>query len=109
MAILSVRANIQELSDYALPYGVTQGQSWPAAIFREADFHSQSISCVPGTDKFQGHLQGNSGLQPGAYNGRREGILRWRKEQKQGTLDRRFRYNLGQAPDLTRDELGSEL
>ncbi len=31
-------ATIQDLSDFALPYGVTQGLYWQAAIFREADF-----------------------------------------------------------------------
>jgi hypothetical protein len=41
------------------------------------------------------------------YFGRREGILRRRKEQKQGTLERRFQYNLGQAPKQTRGELAS--
>jgi putative transposase len=43
------------------------------------------------------------------YYGRREEILQRRKEQKQATLDRRFQYNLGQAPNQTRGELGSEL
>ena len=43
------------------------------------------------------------------YYGRREVILKRRQEQKQATLDARFRYNLGQAPNLTRDELGNEL
>jgi putative transposase len=43
------------------------------------------------------------------YYGRREEILKRRKEQKQATLDRRFQYNLGQAPNQTRGELGSEL
>jgi hypothetical protein len=26
------------LADFALPCGITEGLSWPAAIFREADF-----------------------------------------------------------------------
>ena len=43
------------------------------------------------------------------YFGRREEILERRKEQKQATLERRFQYNLGQASNLTRDELGNEL
>jgi hypothetical protein len=43
------------------------------------------------------------------YPNEREEILKWRKEQKQETLDRRFQYNLGQAPNQTRGELGSEL
>ena len=43
------------------------------------------------------------------YCGRREEILKRRKEQKQATLERRFQYNLGQAPNQTRGELGSEL
>ena len=38
-AIPSEWATTQELSDFALPYGVTQGLSWPAAIFREADLN----------------------------------------------------------------------
>jgi transposase InsO family protein len=43
------------------------------------------------------------------YYGRREEILQRRREQKQDTLDRRFQYNLGQAPTPTRGELGTEL
>ncbi len=43
------------------------------------------------------------------YYGRREEILKRRKEQKQTTLDRRFQYNLGQVPDQTWAELGTEL
>ena len=38
-------ATIQELSDFALPYGVTQDLSWSAASFREADC-SFPIHCV---------------------------------------------------------------
>jgi hypothetical protein len=34
---------------------------------------------------------------------------RRRKEQKQDTLDRRFQYNLGQAPKQARCELGFDL
>jgi hypothetical protein len=41
--------------------------------------------------------------------GRREGILKRRGEQEQATLDRRFQHNLGPAPDLPRDELGTGL
>ena len=43
------------------------------------------------------------------YYGRREEMLKRRKEQKQATLESRFRYNLGQAPNQTRSELGSGL
>ena len=43
------------------------------------------------------------------YYGRREEILQRRKEQKQATLERRFQYNLGQAHNPTRGELGTEL
>jgi transposase InsO family protein len=43
------------------------------------------------------------------YFGRREEILKRRQEQEQATSDRRFQYNLGQAPNLTRDELENEL
>ena len=43
------------------------------------------------------------------YFGRREEILKRRKEQKQETLDRRFQYNRGPAPNQTRGELGTEL
>lgn len=43
------------------------------------------------------------------YFGRREETLKRRKEQKQETLDRRFRYNLGPSPDQPWGELGSEL
>jgi putative transposase len=40
------------------------------------------------------------------YYGRREEILKRRKEQKQATLQRRFQYNLGQASNPTRGEPG---
>ena len=43
------------------------------------------------------------------YCGRRQNILKRRKEQKQVTIDARFQYNLGQASNLTRDELGTGL
>jgi putative transposase len=43
------------------------------------------------------------------YCGRREEILKRRKKPKHATLERRFRYNLGQAPNQTPGELGSEL
>jgi putative transposase len=43
------------------------------------------------------------------YFGRREGILKRRKTQKQATIYARFQYNLGQALDRARRELGSEL
>jgi putative transposase len=43
------------------------------------------------------------------YYGRREEIFRRRKEQKQATLEGRFRYNLGKAPEQTWSEPGSEL
>ena len=50
-----------------------------------------------------------SPAEPDGRVGRREGILHRRREQKQATLDRRFRYNLGQASNPPRGELGSEL
>ena len=43
------------------------------------------------------------------YYGRWEEILIRRKEQKQATLEHRFQYNLGQAPNPTRGQLGTEL
>jgi putative transposase len=43
------------------------------------------------------------------YFGRRIEILKRRNEQKQETLDRRFQYNLVQALDPIRGELGTEL
>jgi putative transposase len=46
---------------------------------------------------------------PDVYFGRREGILKRRKEQKQATLERRLQYNLGPAPDQTPGELRTEL
>jgi putative transposase len=46
---------------------------------------------------------------PDVCYGQREEILKRRKEQKQETLERRFRYNLGPAPDPTRDEPGTGL
>jgi RNA-directed DNA polymerase len=43
------------------------------------------------------------------YYGRREEILKRRKEQKQETLEHRFQYNVGPALNQTRDGLGNEL
>jgi hypothetical protein len=43
------------------------------------------------------------------YPNEREEILKRRKDEKQATLGRRFRYNLGQAPNQTRGELRTEL
>jgi len=43
------------------------------------------------------------------YYGRQQEILKRRKDEKQETLDRRFQYNLGQAPNPTRGELRTEL
>jgi hypothetical protein len=43
------------------------------------------------------------------YPDEREEILKRRKDEKQVTLDRRFQYNLGQAVNPPRGELGSEL
>jgi putative transposase len=42
------------------------------------------------------------------YYGRREEILQRRKGQKHATLELRFQYNLEQAPNQTRGELGGE-
>jgi putative transposase len=53
--------------------------------------------------------QGIGNVTPAdVYFGRWEEILQRRREQEQATLDRRFHYNLGQAPNQTRDELESE-
>jgi len=41
--------------------------------------------------------------------GRRQNILKRRKEQKQVTIDARFQYNLGQESNQTRGDPGSEL
>ena len=43
------------------------------------------------------------------YYGRREGILKRRKEQKQVTLERRFQFNLGRSQNPTWGELGGKL
>jgi hypothetical protein len=54
--------------------------------------------------------EGIGNLTPAdAYYGRREEILKQRKEQKQVTIDARCRYNLGQAPNQTLGEMGTEL
>jgi len=54
--------------------------------------------------------EGISNVTPAdVYYGRQEEILKRRKEQKQETLDRRFQYNLGQALNPPRGELGTEL
>jgi RNA-directed DNA polymerase len=60
--------------------------------------------------KYRRYPEGIGNVTPAdVYYGRREGILKRRKEQKQATLDRRFPYNLGQAPNPTRGELRTEL
>lgn len=54
--------------------------------------------------------QGIGKVTPGdVYDGRREAILKRRKEQEQATTESRFRYNLAQALNQTRGELGIEL
>jgi len=59
--------------------------------------------------KYRRYHEGIGNVTPAdVYYGRREEILRRRKEQKQATLDRRFQYNLGQARNQTRSELGAE-
>jgi putative transposase len=60
--------------------------------------------------KYQRYHQGIGNVTPAdVYFGRREEILKRSKEQKQETLERRFQYNLGQPPNPTRGELGTEL
>jgi putative transposase len=63
--------------------------------------------------KFYNHQRYHEGIgnvtPADVYYGRREEILRKRKEQKQQTLTRRFHCNLDQASNLTRGELGNEL
>jgi len=60
--------------------------------------------------KYRRYHEGIGNVTPAdVYFGRREEILKRRKEQKQVTLERRFQYNLDQASNLTQDELGNEL
>jgi RNA-directed DNA polymerase len=60
--------------------------------------------------KYQRYHEGIGNVTPAdVYHGRREEILKRRKEQKLETLERRFQYNLGQASNLTRDELRTKL
>ena len=63
--------------------------------------------------EFYNHRRYHEGIGNGTpadvYFRRREEILKRRKEQKQATLARRFQYNLGQAPNQTWGELGTEL
>lgn len=63
--------------------------------------------------KFYNHRRYHEGIgnvtPADVYYGRREEILKRWKEQKQVTLDARFRYNLDQAPSQTGSELGPEL
>jgi len=60
--------------------------------------------------RYRRYHEGIGNVTPAdVYYGRREEILKRRKEQKQATLERRFQYNLGQAHNPTRGELGSEL
>jgi putative transposase len=60
--------------------------------------------------KYRRYHEGIGNVTPAdVYYGRREEILKRRKEQKQATLKRRFQYNLGQAHNPTPGELGTEL
>lgn len=60
--------------------------------------------------KYRRYHEGIDHVTPAdVYFGRREEILKRRKEQKEATLERRFQYKLDQASNLTRDELGNEL
>jgi putative transposase len=56
----------------------------------------------------QRHHEGIGNVTPeDVYCGQRKVILTRRKEQKKVTLQRRFLYNLGQAHNSTRGELGA--
>jgi hypothetical protein len=60
--------------------------------------------------RYQRYHEGTGNVTPAdVYYGRREEILRRRKEQKQVTLESRFQYNLGLAPNQIPGELGTEL
>jgi putative transposase len=60
--------------------------------------------------RYQPYHEGIGNVTPAeVYYGRREEILKRRKEQKRATLESRFRYNLGQALNQTPSELESEL
>jgi putative transposase len=60
--------------------------------------------------RYRRYHEGIGNVTPAdVYYGRREEILKRRKEQKQATLKRRFQYNLGQAHNPTPGELGTEL
>ena len=77
----------------------TSPEALPAAMAEFIEFYN-----------YHRYHEGIGNVTPAdVYFGRREEILKRRKEQKQETLDRRFQYNLGQAPNQTWGELGSEL
>jgi transposase InsO family protein len=60
--------------------------------------------------KYRRYHEGVGNVTPAdVYFGRREEILKRRKEQKQATLERRFQYNLDPARNQTPGELGTEL
>jgi hypothetical protein len=66
---------------------------------------AESIECY----NYHRYHEGIGNVTPAdVYFGRREVILKRRKEQKQATLDRRFQYNPGQAPNQTRGEVGTQ-
>jgi len=121
---------LRELADWLRGLGVRQvamestGVYWkPVWNILEGEFdlllvNAQHIKSVPGrkTDiqdsewvvqlLQHGLLEGSFVPPADVYFGRREEILKWRKEQKQETPKRRFQYNPGLAPDLTPYESG---
>lgn len=57
--------------------------------------------------RYQRYHEGIGNVTPAdVYYGRREDILKRRGKQEQATLNRGFQYNLGQAHNPTRGELG---
>jgi RNA-directed DNA polymerase len=60
--------------------------------------------------KYRRYHEGIGNVTPAdVYHGRQEEILKRRKEQKQETLERRFQYNLSQAPNPTWGEPRTQL
>jgi hypothetical protein len=77
----------------------TSPEALRAAVAEFIEFHN-----------YHRYHEGVGNVTPAdVYYGRREEMLKRRKEQRQATLDFGFQYNLGQVANQKPGELGSEL
>jgi hypothetical protein len=93
------------IADDVLNGGRLRLGRWP--LWSEMQVHP--LPAGPNQDYRRNHEGIGNVTLAEEYFGRREEILKRRKQQKQETLERRFHYNLGSAPNQTGGERGTEL